>query len=468
MADQTNPELKPRAAVAPGAADTAGLADHLHLAARIDRLPITRFLIIFLLTMGTGFFFDFFDLSAISYAVPVLIKPFHMTRFEVSFLIASGYLAMVFGSPLAGYLSDRIGRKRLFTITLVTVLVGQLLQAATQNYWQLLACHLIVGLGIGGDVPIIWAYISEMLPTRVRGRWSAFAFIFGVASIPAIAFAASAVVPTGTAGWRWLFVLGAVAALVFLPVRLIITESPRFLLANGRVQEAAETMEEIEERVERDLGRHLPDPAPDLPELLPVRAPLRELFGSDLRRRTVLISIQTAATQAGFYAVTAFLPLILIAKGFSVVRSLEFSGITGIGIICGPAIGLLIWDRLERRYTLMAAMGASAILAFAFAFATSQAAVVVTGFLLFMVQQIAPLFVFTPEIFPTRARGTGAGFANAVGRLMTVISILVVGSVISGIVNQLAYVAAMFLIAVLALAFLGVNTSRRRLEAIGV
>lgn len=458
-----------------GASDAVAAADHgavvedsINICGRIDRLPITRFLVLFLVTMGSGFFFDFFDLSAISTVVPVLIGQWGLSSDQVSWLIASGYIGMIFGSLPAGWLSDRIGRKRLFTITLAIVLVGQVLQGFAQSYGALLAFHAIVGIGVGGDVPIIWSYISEMLPARVRGRWSGFAFVIGVASIPAVALVASRIVPQSPDGWRYLFWIGAAVAVVFLPIRALITESPRHLLVNGRVDAADTAMRHIEERVEGEYGRPLPKPEPAATHVLAARAHWRELFASDLRRRTVFISIQTAATQAAFYGVTAFLPLLLISKGFTIVRSLEFTWITGLGIIAGPAIGFLIWDRFERRYTLMAAMAASAGIAIAFAYVRSEALVLIVGFLLFMVQQIAPLFVFTPEVFPTRVRGTGAGLANAVGRVVTAISILVIGSAISGITGQLVYVAAMFAVAVVALALLGVNTSRKRLEDVAI
>ena len=215
--------------------DNGQEVDSLHIIERIERLPMTRVFYIIGIAAAVGYFFDIFDINTISAVAPALEKIFSMNSTYITITLSMGFIGMAIGSILSGRWSDIFGRKRLFTITLVIAAIGSLLTAIATNVYELWIFRLITGFGIGGDLPVIWAYMSEMIPSRLRGRFFGFAMVIGVLSVPATTYAAAYFLSLSLFDWRYVFVLGAVIALAIYPIRLIAPESPRWYLAKGNL-----------------------------------------------------------------------------------------------------------------------------------------------------------------------------------------------------------------------------------------
>ncbi|MFZ0840241.1 MAG: MFS transporter, partial [Xanthobacteraceae bacterium] len=197
------------------------------IAARIERLPLSAWHLKILIPIGTGWFFDAFDALAIAYVLPVLIGLWKLTPPEIGALIAVGYFGQVIGSISFGWLAERIGR---VPCTLYTMLLFSVMSFACAFAWDLRsleAMRFIQGIGLGGEIPIMASYIGEFAASKSRGRFALgyqllftvgllFAGLAGVYVIPAL-------------GWQWMFIIGALPALIALPLRWLLPESPRWL-----------------------------------------------------------------------------------------------------------------------------------------------------------------------------------------------------------------------------------------------
>ncbi len=444
--------------------------DSIHVVERIERLPLTRVFVIIGLAAAVGYFFDIFDINTISAVAPALEKIFNMNSTYITITLSMGFIGMAVGSILSGLWSDLLGRKRLFTITLIIAAAGSLLTAIATNVYELWIFRLITGFGIGGDLPVIWAYMSEMIPSKFRGRYYGIAMVVGVLSVPATTYASALFLSASYYDWRWVFVIGAVIALAIYPIRLLAPESPRWYLAKGDLTNASKTLEALEQRVKVEYGKELPPyDSSQSYTMSKVKFPIRELFTNKYRRSTTVAGLAWIFQTWAFYGYGAFLPLILVAKGFTIVHSVEYAALGFTGGFLGPVIVSLIGDRWQRKYLLVIYGVVAGIGALLLGVSTSTIQVVISAFIVSLSEQAwaTTLYSYVPEIFPTNARSAGGGFANALGRGFNVVGLFVVGVALAGSTfAQLSFVAASWLAAAIVIAVAGVFTTNVVLEDI--
>jgi putative MFS transporter len=271
-------------------------------------------------------------------------------------------------------------------------------------------------------------------------------------------------------GWRYVFVLMAIIAGAVALARTSIPESPRYYLARGQKDLAEKALREIEGRTQRYCKKPLPEP--DLSKKvssLVQETRYRELFSRSYMRRTIAIGGMWAFYVFGFYGITAFLPLILVAKGFTIVRALLFSAVGYTGFIVGAALPSVIGERVQRGtafnvFSLLA--GACGI---ALALSTSDVQVIVLSFLtsMFALCTYIPMISYTPELFPTRMRASASGWGYGMGRLASIIAIYIIGVGLAGnTFAQIAFPAVSFVIAISFMVVAGIKTSGVTLEDI--
>jgi putative MFS transporter len=444
------------------------IVDERNITGRIDRLPWSRYLLAVTLVGGSAVFFDILDINTASSTLPATRVIFQMNPFQASFTIAIGFIGMFLGSFLSGYLSDKLGRKRLFTITITIMSIGSLLSAISINLPMLWLSRLITGFGIGGDFPVVWVYVSELIPSRLRGRIAGLTYVVGVASIPFIAFttALSLSYLGNEPGWRVPYAVAAVIGVIILILRRLLPESPRYYLAHGMVDKAEQTMKFIEDWVVKNVGKPLPTPSTKGSVINLEKTPLSDLFKPGLRRRTIFSILLFIANISGFYGFNAYLPTILVQKGFTIVTSVTYSAIGYAGGIIGPAIVAAIGEKFEKRYQTIIYYIMLAILIPFFAFSFSPIQVVAEAFVinLFLQSSAVAFEYYVPEVFPTKARATGTGLANSLGRLFNAFSLLIIGALIVGVFNQLLYVSSLFILGAIFIYLIGVKTANRSLE----
>ena len=340
---------------------------------------------------GVGSFFDLFDIFLGGVLATVLTQQFHLGRAAVAPIIASSFVGMFFGSALLGRYADHAGRRTAFLINLGVYSAFTLLGAFSTSVTMLIATRFLAGIGIGAELPLVDAYLSELLPAEIRGRYTAWAYTIGFIGVPAAGFLARVLVPAhplGIDGWRWMFVIGSLGAAIVWAMRSKLPETPRWLDAQGRA-----------DRVE----------------------PYAVAFGPRYRRRTLMLCAFHVFQTVGYYGFGTLVPTVLAAKGYSIVTSLTFTSITFIGYPIGSALSLPIVERIDRRWLIIASAALMSGFGIALGFATAPALILTMGFLYTATSNIFSnaIHIFQVEIFPTEARVTAAGLAYGLSRLST-------------------------------------------------
>jgi putative MFS transporter len=439
------------------------------IAARLDRLPVTRLHRYLVAVVGVATFFDLYDLFLGGTVATVLTQEFGVAKdsLDAKLILASAFLGAFVGAMTLGRLADRIGRRRAFLLTLGIYSLFTLLGAFSTEVWMLVLCRFLAGVGIGGELPLADAYLADLLPARSRGRALAWAYTIGFCGVPAAGFLARALVPTaplGIDGWRWLFVVGALGAVIVWLLRMRLPESPRWLAAQGRSAEA----EEIVARLEAAAPEPLPEPEPVAPEPEPVSA--WALTRPPWRRRAVMLYVFQALQAFGYYGFGTLVPLVLAAKGFDVVTSLAFVALTFLGYPIGSALSIPIIERVERKWLIVGSAVGMAVFGLLFGFATSNVAIVLLGFVYTATSNVFSnsFHTYQGELFPTSLRATAAGSAYSLSRLATAAMPFILVPVLAGAgpVAMFAIVAGAMLVLVVDVAVLGPPTTGRSLESI--
>ncbi|KOG88693.1 MFS transporter, partial [Streptomyces varsoviensis] len=217
--------------------------------ARLDRLPVTRHHRSLVITIGMGLFFDMYEIFMSGVLGPVLSDRFELSATATSAVLASAFIGMFLGVVTMGRLADRYGRRRFLIASVALYTVFSAVGALSLNAPMLIAARFLAGLGIGPQLPLADAYLSDLLPARARGRYTALAYTIAFFGVPTVGLLAHWLVrlsPLGMAGWRWLFLIGALGGVAALLRYRRLVESPRWLASVGRTAEAERIVTDLE------------------------------------------------------------------------------------------------------------------------------------------------------------------------------------------------------------------------------
>jgi putative MFS transporter len=403
--------------------------------ARIERLPVSRWHVKVRTLIGAVTFFEAFNQLLIASALPQLIKLWHLTPGQSTFLVTSGSIGMLLGALAAGWFGDRIGRVRLVAIGTALTGVAGIVLVFSPGLVFFEWLRFIQGIGIGGVVPVAATYINEIFKAKGRGRFVLLyelVFPFGLTIAALVAYW---VVPAF--GWRILFLIGGLPALIVAFLQFGVPESPRWLASRGRHDDAERSLARIEASVARSAGSELPAPAAVDADVTAAQGTggLRDLLTGRYLRRTVVVSLLWFAGYFVNYGLTSWLPTIY-TKVFHVTLAtgLLYTVLTdALGLIGCLAAALLV-DRLGRRPVLVAGLTGSAIalliLAAAGAHSTGSIAVWSSIAGLFVFGTNISLYLYTPELYPTRSRAMGTSVGGVFARLGVIFGPTVVGAVL--------------------------------------
>src|SRR5690606_11602354 len=290
----------------------------------------------------------------------------------------------------------------------------------------LIALRFVVGLGLGAELPVASTLVSEFAPPRIRGRIIVILESFWAVGWTAAAVIGYLVVPLSADGWRWALLIGAAPAVYSALIRFGLPESVRFLESRGRYAEADATVR----RFEAAAGVHAPTTPSDLNTAAAPATKQRvaELLSPVHRVRTGALWVVWFCVNFSYYGAFIWLPTILVASGFSLIRSFEYTLIITLAQLPGYAVSAWLIEKWGRRRTLATFLIGSAASAVLFGLAGDVAQVIAAGMLLsfFNLGAWGALYAVTPELYPTRMRGTGAGWAAGVGRVASILAPLAV------------------------------------------
>ena len=443
-------------------------------AARLDRLPLTRWHWTMTLIVGIGSFFDLYEVFLGGVLGPVLAKEWGLGATGKSLVISAGFIGMFFGAIFLGVAADRFGRRRMFLFNLAAYSLLSLATAAAPNALVFVVLRICAGFMIGAELTLVDTYLSEFLPARVRGRFVAWAYTFGFLGVPLAALLGGRFVAHHhllISGWRWLPIIGGVGALAAWLLRTHLPESPRWLSVNGRPAEAEQVVSSIEETVQRQSGGELPpvQPAPEEPA---GRLPLSHVFAGEYRRRTVMLWIFQLLQTVGYYGFGTLAPVVLVAKGFPIVTSLGFAALSFIGYPIGSALSIPLVERFERKFLIIGAALVMAVLGVVFGAARQPWLIVTAGFLLTCASNVFSngFHIYEAEIFPTRLRSSAIGFTYSLSRAVSAALPFVAIPVLDSLGATAVFVGSAVLMVVLCadVALLGPRSTGRSLEKVAV
>ncbi|MGW6401534.1 MFS transporter [Streptomyces sp. NPDC055134] len=431
--------------------------------------------------VGIGAFFDLYEVFLGGVLAAALAEPWHLSQTQKSWIIAAGFLGMFVGANVMSLLADRFGRRRMFLVNLGMYSAFSLLCAAAPDVNWLIAARFLAGLGLGAELVLVDTYLSELLPTAVRGRYIAWAYTVGFLGVPLAALLGARLVAeheiAGVSGWRWLLVAGALGAFCIQWMRRTLPESPRWLEARGRRAEAEAVVARIETFNEpgtagtRLAPRKAETEAKTETEAVPtVRVPLRRMFQPPYRRRTVMWWIFQVLQTVGYYGFGSLAPVVLAAKGHSTTASLGYAALSFCGYPLGSALSIPLIERFERRTLIIVAALGQAFFGVLFGFADTAWLIVGSGFLLTLCSNVFSnaFHVYQAEIFPTNLRSSAIGIAYSLSRLVSVILPFIALSVLDDLGATAVFAGSAVLMVLLCLnvGLLGPKTKGLALDAI--
>ncbi|CDN58050.1 MFS transporter, aromatic acid:H+ symporter (AAHS) family (plasmid) [Neorhizobium galegae bv. officinalis bv. officinalis str. HAMBI 1141] len=449
------------------AAPSPAVDTQAEISARLERLPVTREVFWARNIVGAATFFDGYTVIAIAYAMPVLVREWGLTPGQTGMILSMGYLGQLIGAICFGWLAERIGRLKvlLFTILLFVSMDVACLFAAGAG--MMMALRFIQGIGTGGEVPVASAYINELISSKGRGRFFLLyevMFLLGLVGAGLIGYF---MVPAY--GWKAMFVVGLIPAVLMIPLRWFLNESPRWLAANGRYEEADRIVTTLENSA-RAAGKELPEPK-IIAAPVGRRSDWRELFQGIYLKRTLSIWAMWFCAYMVANGTITWLPT-LYRQTFNLPleTSILYGFITSVGGVIAAVICALLIDKVGRKrwYTGALLIAPVPLVILAWLGATSATQVLILAGLAYAIVQTVTfsLYLYSAEIYPTRLRAIGTGTGSAWLRLGSSAGPIAVGWVMSSMGIQYVFgaFAAILLVGALVTAFFAVETKGQVLE----
>jgi len=430
--------------------------------ARLDRLPIAPFHSRIFWLIAAGMFFDGYDLYVAGPVLGAALKTGFSTLDGNSWFISLTFIGMTLGSLMAGFLGDRYGRRFTYQFNLMIFGLASLAAAFAPNIETLNALRFIMGVGLGAEIVVGYGTMTEFVPPQVRGKWMAFMAFVVVSGLPVTALLGRAIVPQY--GWRPMFVIAGIGALIVWYLRKNLPESPRWLEANGRIDEAEALMLTIEREVAR--GAALPPPALVAP--VPPLS-LASLLSSSLLPRMVVGSVVLITINALIFGFVNWLPTFFVQQGLSITQSLTYTLVIVSGSLIGCAIGAFCADRVGRRASIIGGSLWTIVFGAIYPFVKEPTVVLAIGFLLIVgIYVLTSILygVYTSELFPTEVRLRANGICNMFGRGATIVTPLIVVALFKayGVGGVLAFMIGLLVVQIVIVAAWGIEPARRGLE----
>lgn len=425
----------------------------------LETIPLTRFHYLLLLVNCLIYMFTAMNVMLIAHVMPAIREDWGLDPVTMGLLFSSGYVGMFFGAFGCGRLADLIGRRKTLLIVTGVMSVFTALCSISWDVPSMMILRFVAGIGLGGALPQPGIYVSEYVPARHRGKFlglietswvygALLSIIFPIFLIP-------------TLGWRLTFLVSLIP-LILIPLILLFTpESIRYLGKKGRVEEASELLKKhVGVELEVKLGGEALE-----------RGEVWEIWSKNYLRRTVLLWILWAVLVYTYHGIFLWLPTIYVQTfGLKVVKSLWWTLLITLFQIPGYYLATFLLDQLGRKPVLITFLALAGVGCLLLSLSLELGWILIWSCVIsfFNLGSWAALYTYTPELYPTRIRGTGSGIAASIGRLAGIFAPTITGYLYSatGVFGPFIVFFLAHLVAALSVYVLGVETKRRVLEEI--
>lgn len=438
----------------------------MDLLARLEALPVLPFHYRLLALIGVGWLFDAMDTGLIAFVLPLLAKQWQLSPQELGYIGSIGLVGMALGAVLAGTFAEKLGRKKVFAITLVLYGLSTGLCGLSWNYESLLFFRFLVGFGLGGQLPVAVTLMTEYSPSHKRGL-----FIVLLESFWALGWLAAAVIAyvlIPRYGWPIAFFIGAIPAVYVFIVWRHVPESVRYLVQKGRLNEAHEIVSSMEKQAGFKVHEQIVAPAFERAATATTQS-VKELFRPALVGRTLLLWLIWFGIVYSYYGIFTWLPSLMVGQGYALFKTFEYVLIMTVAQLPGYFTAAYLVDRWGRKPTLALFLVACAISSYFFGQGGSANQVLLWGSLMsfFNLGAWGVIYTYTPELYPTQVRALGSGWAAAVGRFGGIAAPSVVGWMLAwqgGFQSIFFMFMAVLLVVGIAVWLFGVETKQATLE----
>jgi MFS transporter, putative metabolite:H+ symporter len=451
------------------------------ISARIDRLPRSGPLWSWVARISFGAFFEIYETALTSLISPLLVHVgiFHKDRGglfglpDLATFAFATFLGLFVGAVIFSAIADKMGRRPIFTYSLIWYALATLAMATQSNALSICLWRFIAAIGVGAEIVAVDAYLSEMMPKTMRGRGFAISKAIQYSAVPVAAILAAVLARktvAGIEGWRVMLLVPTIGAVLIWWVRRGLPESPRWLAEHGRGDEAHAILNDVEARISQRIRGALP-PIESMPA-----APIygqrgyMELFRGQLLQRTLMLLVVSCATTVAFFGFSNWLPSLLEARGVEVTKSLAYTALIGLAYPVGPFFFSFFADRSERKWQILAGAGLTVVGGLLFAAQTAVAGWLVCGLAITVGGNLASYGTHTyrSELFPTGVRARGIGFVYSIDRLVAAFNNYLIGFILvyAGVTGVLVFIAAASSVAMFAVSLFGPRTRGLATEAI--
>ncbi|WP_243239604.1 MFS transporter [Sulfobacillus harzensis] len=443
---------------------------NVSIADRMDRLPPAKYFTRLVARVSTGGLFEFYELFMAGSVGAALVADKFVSTAGLAYFVGSGFLGMFFGTTIFGRVSDRIGRRKGYVYSMLIYSLFTILMAASPNIALVDIFRLFAGFGVGAQLVIIDAYVSEMTPASRRGHYIAFSQFITFWAVPVVALLAYVLVPTHFlwAGWRWVVLVAALGSVVVWWVRMGLPETPRWYENHGKVAEAHAIMDQIESAVEKETGP-LP-PLVERPREIEVHGQFAEIWVPPYRRRTIMLLVFNLFQTIGFYGFASWVPTLLVSEGVTLLHSLLYTFVIAIFNPLGPVLGMWLSDKWQRKYQIVVVALAIGVSGLIFSMMRIPAWIIIFGIVITLLNNwFSTVFhSYQAELYPTRLRTTGVGFTYSWSRLSSAFTGFIIVALLHafGTVGVFSFISFAMVVVAVTIGGFGPMTNRRSLEEI--
>lgn len=385
---------------------------------------------------GLGWMFDAMDVGILSFIIAALAIEWNLSPVQMGWIGSVNSIGMAVGALVFGLFADRIGRKKVFILTLLLFSLASGLSALSTTLAVFLIFRFFVGMGLGGELPVASTLVSESVEAKERGRVVVLLESFWAAGWLIAAIISYFIIPMSN-GWRIALVITALPALYAIYLRLNLPDSPQFIAKRVR---------------DRTFTQNI-----------------KEVWSKAYAKPTLMLWILWFTVVFSYYGMFLWLPSVMVINGFSLIKSFEYVLIMTLAQLPGYFSAAWLIEKAGRKFVLVIYLLGTAASAFVFGNADTTFLLITSGSFLsfFNLGAWGALYAYTPEQYPTVIRATGAGMAAAIGRIGGIFGPLLVGTLVTR-GYEIGWIFSVFCVAivigVLAVVILGKETKQLELE----